>query len=257
MPARFLVSCVLAVAALGFASAAPAQTKAEMQERHAAEEAFARATQHSGVVRLLDQATVNLPPGVDFVPAAEANRQFVAYGGTSDDEVLGYFKPAEHSGKTWLIEVYFDKDGYIQDGDTKDWDTKQLLKNLQHNYEWLNERHRGDGESEIEAVGWLYPPEYDRARHRLVWAVDGREKGVPRKANALERCLSVTLGREGHISMNLMTDRAKLAADIPDMLKVLDGLAYNQGKRYEDFNASSDRVADYGLARLMGAHASE
>ena len=34
--------------------------------------------------------------------------------------------------------------------------------------------------------------------------------------------------------------------------QLLEGLSYNEGKRYADFNASTDRVAEYGLAALVG-----
>ncbi|WP_233238375.1 DUF2167 domain-containing protein [Bordetella sp. LUAb4] len=257
MPVRFLLSCMIAVISLGFAPTVPAQTKAEMQEREAADEALAQATQHSGVVRLGDQATLTLSPGVDFVPAAAANRQILAYGGLADDAVLGYLKPAANSGKNWFIEVYFKKYGYIKDEDTKAWDAGKLLQNLQYNYEWLNERRRGGGAPEIEAIGWLYPPQYDRARHRLVYAIDAREKGVPRRATSRERCTALTLGREGFVELKLTSDRSTLAADIPVVLKLLDSFAYDEGKRYEDFNASTDKVADFGLAYMMGAHSHE
>jgi uncharacterized membrane-anchored protein len=33
---------------------------------------------------------------------------------------------------------------------------------------------------------------------------------------------------------------------------MLAALAYKPGKRYEDFNASTDHIAEYGLAALVG-----
>lgn len=38
---------------------------------------------------------------------------------------------------------------------------------------------------------------------------------------------------------------------------MLADLAYNAGKRYEDFSASTDRVAAYGLAALIGGVAAK
>ncbi|WP_454688524.1 DUF2167 domain-containing protein [Achromobacter aloeverae] len=253
MPTRFLVSCAIIVTVLGFAPAAPAQTEAERQEIQAANDAVARATQHSGVVHLADEATLTLPPGVDFVPQAETDRLMLAYGSSRSDSRLGYFTPAAGSGKNWVVVVYFKEDGYIKDDDAKDWDEKKLLHQLQDNNAWLNESRRAQGDPEIEVAGWLHPPEYDRANHRLVWAVDAREKGSPREADAHVSFHAVALGRDGYIDLGLATDKSKLAAQIPDVLKLLNNLAYNEGRRYEDFDASTDDIGDYGLSILMGA----
>jgi len=256
MLARFPVSCVIAFTALVFAPAAPAQTKTQMQALQAADEAVERATVHSGVVSVIDQAKVTLPAGVDFIPADAFNQRLEALGGESDDAV-GVFTPAAKSGKNWMVEVYFKPYGHIKDDDTKDWDQKKLLQNLQRNYERLNEQGRSSGEVEIEARGWLQPPEYDRVHHSLIWAIDGGVKGVQRPPNASERCSGVMLGREGLIELRLTSDRNKLAADIPVLRQLLDNLAYNEGKRYQDFNASTDEAADFSLALLLGAHVSE
>jgi uncharacterized membrane-anchored protein len=34
--------------------------------------------------------------------------------------------------------------------------------------------------------------------------------------------------------------------------ELLADLSYNPGKRYEDFSATTDRIAEYGLAALIG-----
>jgi uncharacterized membrane-anchored protein len=59
------------------------------------------------------------------------------------------------------------------------------------------------------------------------------------------------LGREGYIEMNLMTEPQALAATKVHAQQLLDATHFNDGKRYEDFNASTDRVAEYGLAALV------
>ncbi|MFC5324528.1 DUF2167 domain-containing protein [Bradyrhizobium oligotrophicum] len=37
----------------------------------------------------------------------------------------------------------------------------------------------------------------------------------------------------------------------------MSDLAYNAGKRYEDFSASTDRIAEYGLLALVGGVAAK
>jgi len=60
------------------------------------------------------------------------------------------------------------------------------------------------------------------------------------------------LGREGYFALDLVTDEKAIAADKPHAAKLLAALDYKDGKRYEDFNASSDRLAEFGLAALVG-----
>ncbi|MFX8527654.1 DUF2167 domain-containing protein, partial [Acinetobacter baumannii] len=38
---------------------------------------------------------------------------------------------------------------------------------------------------------------------------------------------------------------------------LLSALNFNEGKRYADFNASTDKVAEYGLAALVGGLAAK
>lgn len=51
--------------------------------------------------------------------------------------------------------------------------------------------------------------------------------------------------------MNFVTDLKDLPAQKPDAQALLGALEFDAGKRYEDFNASTDHVAEYGLAALV------
>ena len=65
------------------------------------------------------------------------------------------------------------------------------------------------------------------------------------------------LGREGYFSLNMLTDEAHVSADKPEAATLLQALSFKDGKRYEDFNASTDKVAEYGLAALIGGVAAK
>ena len=82
--------------------------------------------------------------------------------------------------------------------------------------------------------------------------MSSREKG----SNATEEDQGVNyntylLGREGYFSMNLVTALKDLPLDKPAGHTMLSALSFNEGKRYEDFNASTDHMAEYGLAALV------
>jgi uncharacterized membrane-anchored protein len=52
-----------------------------------------------------------------------------------------------------------------------------------------------------------------------------------------------------------VTDPNKLATFKPHAAALLGGTRFKPGARYEDFNSSTDKVAEYGLAGLVAAGA--
>ena len=70
-------------------------------------------------------------------------------------------------------------------------------------------------------------------------------------------CSSVLLGREGYLSLNLVTARGTVEGAKPLANQLLSAVHFNDGKGYGDFNASTDKVAEYGLAALIGGIAAK
>jgi uncharacterized membrane-anchored protein len=60
------------------------------------------------------------------------------------------------------------------------------------------------------------------------------------------------LGRDGYFSLNLLSSSDRIADEKSAAHELLADLSYNAGKRYEDFSATTDRIAAYGLAALIG-----
>ena len=65
------------------------------------------------------------------------------------------------------------------------------------------------------------------------------------------------LGREGYISVNMITSASQIATDKAQAKTILDSLQFNEGKRYADFNPATDKVAEYGLAALIAGVAAK
>jgi uncharacterized membrane-anchored protein len=65
------------------------------------------------------------------------------------------------------------------------------------------------------------------------------------------------LGRQGYVSLNLITNSSTVEADKPAAHQLLEAVNFNDGKRYSDFNESTDKVAAYGLAALVGGIAAK
>jgi uncharacterized membrane-anchored protein len=149
------------------------------------------------------------------------------------------------------VTSYF-KDGYIKDDDAKDWNADELLQSLKDNTAEANKERVARGFDELEVLGWVEKPAYDAASHRLVWSLLAKDKGEPDTAEKGINYNTYALGRDGHFSLNLLTSSSRVDADKGAARALLAALAYNPGKGYEDFNSSTDHIAEYGLAALIG-----
>lgn len=262
MSSKLMSSCMrIALAALlvslspGAAWAQDTQAAAEAEWKAALAAAQKAHVAGPSEVKLVDQATFKLPKGFIFVPAAEGKRLLVAMGNRVSNNVLGVVFPA--SDARWFVVMQFHKSGYIKDDEAANWKTDELLKGLKAGTEQSNADRRKRGMPEVEVVGWVEAPAYDAATHRLVWSLSSREKNEPAGAERGINYNTYALGREGYISMNLVTGMNTIEAEKPIARTLLAALEYNDGKRYGDFNAATDRVAEYGLAALIGGAAAK
>jgi len=65
------------------------------------------------------------------------------------------------------------------------------------------------------------------------------------------------LGRQGYFEPNLVTGEDTIAQDKKHAGTLLAALDYKPGQRYADYNASTDRLAEYGLTALIGGAAAK
>jgi len=103
----------------------------------------------------------------------------------------------------------------------------------------------------LEITGWAQEPTYAADTHRLVWAMKSREVGAPANEPQGVNYNTYALGREGYMSLNLVTGLDDLPKYKGEAQQLLGALEFNDGKRYADFNSSTDKVAEYGLAALV------
>jgi uncharacterized membrane-anchored protein len=205
-------------------------------------------------ITLRDQATNNLPEGYGFIPPKEGAALMEVMGNQTDDNFLGLIFP--QSEAEWFVTVDFDPAGYIKDDDAKEWDADELLQNLKDGTEAANEHREKVGVTPIEVTRWIEKPNYDGSNHRLVWSAEIKDKGSNGEDAGINYNTYV-LGREGYVSLNLVTSVAEVEAHKPAAQELLAAVNFNDGKRYSDFNASTDKVAAYGLAALVGGIAAK
>jgi uncharacterized membrane-anchored protein len=267
-PRRFTLTAALALALLSplaplsalaqtpaASAASSATTQAtEMAQAHLA----AKAAQIAGPadITLRDQAVLKLPRGYVWIPEPAAGKLMHAMGNGHDERLLGLVFPQADSD-TWMAVARYESSGYIKDDDAKKWDIDELFTSLKEGTEHANEERRERGFGELEIIGWVEKPAYDARTHRLVWSMSAKPKGAPAQDGAGINYNTYALGREGYITLNLITDLQRVEQDKPHARDLLGALTFQEGKRYEDYNASTDKTAEYGLAALVGGLAAK
>ncbi len=227
-----------------------AQAQNAPDPKAAFEEARKASTTGPADIALAEQATLKLPAGHSFVPQPQATKLLNAMGNPGhDDSLQGLIFPQSDAG--WFMTVRFEKSGYVKDDDAREWKADELLKTYREGTEASNEERVKMGVPAMEIVGWAQAPQYDASSHRLVWAMSSRDKGAPAGEPQGVNFNTYVLGREGYFMMNLVTGLNELPAHKPAAQTLLAALSFAEGKRYEDFNAATDHVAEYGLAALV------
>jgi uncharacterized membrane-anchored protein len=207
-------------------------------------------------IQIRDQATLALPEGYGFVPKAEGARIMEIMGNTTDERFEGLIYPLGDEASAWFVTVDYEASGYIKDEDAKEWDADELLESLKQGTESGNKHREKLGIDPIEVTRWVESPAYDPALRHLVWSAELRNKHGEDPDPGVNYNTYV-LGREGYISLCLVTALSAVEAEKPAARELLAAVSFNSGKRYEDFNASTDKVAAYGLAALVGGVAAK
>jgi uncharacterized membrane-anchored protein len=242
-----------AVASQGTQAVAAQSEESRNAEAKAAWEAGEKAgTTGPADVTLIDQAVLKLAAGYFFIPKAEGARIMRALGNTVNEPTfIGLIIGTKQSDE-WLVVARYIKEGYVKDDDAKEWNADELMQNLKAGNVEANKDRAARGFPEWEVLDWVERPAYDSVTHRLVWSLLSRQKGEPESAEKGINYNTYALGRDGYISLNLLTTSNRVDGDKGAARELLAALSYNSGKRYGDFNAATDRIAEYGLAALIG-----
>jgi uncharacterized membrane-anchored protein len=186
---------------------------------------------------------LDLPEGNAFLAQPEAGKLMEKMGNLHNDDMLGLVVSTNDADE-YLVTLDYEDTGHIKDDESLD--GKELLEAIREGEEAYNEERKKLGFNAIHAAGWDEEPHYDKQKHELIWGllVESSDGG---SINYNTRIL----GRTGFVSLNLLTDKQHLAQYKPAGALLLSKTRFEAGKRYEDFNSSTDKVAEYGLTGLV------
>lgn len=169
-----------------------------------------------------------------------------------DDSVLGLVVPAAtplDSDQSWAVVVTYSDEGYVSDEDAAETDYDQLLKDMQQGTAEDNAERKKAGYETVDLVGWAVPPRYDAASKKLYWAKELAFEGG--EQHTLNYDIRV-LGRRGYLSLNAVSNMSELDTVRSGMQQLLPMTEFDSGARYADYDSSTDKLAGYGVAALIG-----
>lgn len=196
-----------------------------------------------------DHATLTLSADYRFLGPQDTQRVLKEMGNFPSGTELGLVT-ARSGESEWFVVIRFIEAGYVQDDDAADWDAEEMLTSIKEGTEEMNAKRREMDMPTLTVRGWEEKPHYDKATNKVVWAIaadDGR--GTTVNYNTL------ALGRHGYMSMNMVADLSHLSSLKPHAAGLLSNLNFVAGKRYADFNSTTDKVAAVGLAALVAGAA--
>ena len=229
--------------ALPLSAAEPSVEQAQAEIAAANQAAMDAAISGPSTINVGEQATLQLPEGFSYVPKSQTQRLLKAFDGKGDPAVEGMILPQiwrpfcwwdqlilpQSEEETWMLVVGYEAAGYIKDDDAKDWDADELLNNLKEGTKAANEERQARGIPQLEVVGWAQVPTYSANDHHLLWSASAREVGSS-DTNYTINYNTLVLGREGYVSMNMVTDAQNVDRLKPVASQLLSAMKFNGGK---------------------------
>lgn len=211
--------------------------------------------QHGKIAISAAKASLDLGDRYDFYGPDDARKILVQLWGNppeSTADVLGIVMPAKASplGKAWGAVVTYEDTGHVSDSDAAETDYGEIIQQMQDAEPETNEQRKQAGYPTIHLVGWAQQPTYDKATHSVIWARDLQFSG--QSVHSLNYDVR-TLGRTGVLSLNLVSSMPELADVRTAATSFTAHAAFDSGSRYEDFDASLDKQAEYGVGGLVAA----
>jgi uncharacterized membrane-anchored protein len=200
-------------------------------------------------VKLSDQATLRLPEGYRFLGSQDTQNVLKRMGNFPSGSELGLIT-STNTDEKWFVVVQHIDAGYVKDDDAANWNPDELFASIKEGTESDNKQREAQGFPPLILIGWEEKPHYDAQSHKVIWAISSKGKdGSGVNYNTL------TLGRFGYMSMNMVGKLHDLPQLKPHVQTLLGNVNFVEGKRYTDFNSATDKVAAVGLTALIAGAA--
>lgn len=199
--------------------------------------------------KLGEQALLTVPKGYQFLGAQDTQRLLKQMGNFPSGSELGLIT-ATGEGEQWFMVVRYIDAGYVKDDEASNWDADALMTSIKEGTDEDNKIRQAQGFPPLVIRGWEEKPHYDKEANKVVWAISAQEReSVGVNYNTL------SLGRHGYLSMNMVGSLEQLPLLKPHVSLLLANVEFVEGKRYADFDSTTDKVAAVGLSALIAGAA--
>jgi uncharacterized membrane-anchored protein len=252
MKIRLLASLLLLCASSLFA-ADPAPAPDPKAQQAALERLAQGITYRQGETIIGDGlAKITVPEQFRYLDAKDTSIILTNLWGNPKSSTLGALVPAGFdplgSAENWLVVITYDEDGYVKDDDAAKIDYTKTLAEMQDSAREGSKERVKEGYGSVDLIGWAKPPRYDASAHKLYWAKELKFGGE--KENTLNYNIRM-LGRKGVLVLNAVASMHQLAQVEAASPAIMAMVNFQEGHRYADYKAGSDKVATYGLAALV------
>lgn len=132
-------------------------------------------TWQHGEINLGDgKATLIVPEGYKYLDEEQSKKVLTDLWGNPPSDTYGMlFKENEFpldSMMSFVIEISFTEDGYVDDEDAENIDYDELLEDMKKSVIENNELRVKEGYGKMELIGWANKPYYDSDKKKLYWA---------------------------------------------------------------------------------------
>jgi uncharacterized membrane-anchored protein len=197
-------------------------------------------------IELGHEVVMDLPDGFLYLDPPQAKKLMERNGNLWNDDLLGVV--ASRQEASWLVTIRYTEDGYVKDDEAEKLDAEEIFNAIKEGTDEANKERTQRGFDPLHVLGWSESPRYERSRHHMVWALRAKtDKDPEESVNFNTR----VLGRKGFVALNLIDGASSIEAAKPAAATLLAATSFKPGSRYEDFNAKTDKVAEYGLAALV------
>lgn len=210
-------------------------------------------TPRTGEVVLGDAiARISLDNKLIYLDGPSTDRYLVdIWGNPPGMSTLGMIMPSEVDpldDEAWGIIISWHPDGYFQAPTAAQLDPDLLLEKMRAVAARESQARQEIGENGVSLVGWVELPTFDVHQRALVWAQEYEFAG---KDERTVNCQGLVLGRRGALVLKAVGPHsvtASVSRVLTDALRLID---FAPGERYHEFVPGTDKVAPYGIERLI------
>lgn len=240
----------LVLAATG-TTQAMAQTSDMREMEDAVAHAYAQGTAGPATIALRDVATLNLPKGYVFVPAAATHRLMHGMGNASGTNALGVIIPGANYGG-WFIELSVAETGRIDGAALAKLDAEEIRGTIAAAARRGNASRMELGSSPIDAGAFLEPPKYDATKQSFTTAIRIFESGPSTGSEDSVNVDTSIFGRTHTLEVSLVDGLSDYAKHRAAFDAVVAAVSFTPGHRAQDFVAGRDAVAVRAAELVFG-----